>query len=133
MRSACEALGIAARTMRKLLTSEDFLRIQAELDEHPRDGDDLVSFLRERVADALFTLLAARDFNQREVASELDTSRTTLIKLMGDLGLPRATELDANQIERALAQSGRDVEAAARLLRVSAHGLKKRITELQQR
>ena len=64
------------------------------------------------------------------MATALGTSRTTLIKLMDDLGLPRATELGADGIARAREQAGGDLDAAARLLRVSPSALKKRITLL---
>ena len=43
-------------------------------------------------------MLEARDFNQSGVAAALGASRTTLIKLMDDLGLPRAADLDADAI-----------------------------------
>ena len=65
-----------------------------------------------------------------EVAAALGVSRTTLIKLMDDLKIPRATDLDADAIVRACQVAAGDLEAAARSLRVSASALKKRIQAL---
>lgn len=133
LRKACEKLGIAPRTLRKLLTGEELRRIQEDASPQDRDVAAFMTSLRARLADALFTLLAAQNFNQSEVAAALETSRTTLIKLMGDLGLPRGTELGAEQIQQTLARTGDDLEAAARLLRVSPQALKKRLAALQAR
>ena len=49
------------------------------------------------------------------MAAALGTSRTTLIKLMDDLDLPRAMDLGAEEITRARAQAGGDLDAAARI------------------
>ena len=68
--------------------------------------------------------------DEGEVATALGASRTTLIKLMDDLRLPRATELGEEEIARARAEAGGDLDAAARLLRVSPRALKKRLTQL---
>ena len=64
------------------------------------------------------------------MAGALGTSRTTLIKLMDDLGLRRATDLGAEEIARAREQAGGDLDAAARLLRVPSSALRKRLTLL---
>jgi len=130
LRVASEALGIAHRTMRKLLPKEELLCLQSEVAKADWGGAEFVTRLRARVADALLTLLSVHDFNQSEAAAALETSRTTLIKLMDDLGLPRAAELSADQIERVREQVGDDFEAAARLLRVSQQALKKRLAAL---
>ena len=64
------------------------------------------------------------------VAIQLGTSRTTVVKLIADLGLPRATDFDRDAIEAARARAGGDLDAAARQLRVSPHALKKRLALL---
>jgi len=92
------------------------------------DDAALTARLRGRAAEALLILLEAHAFNQSAVAAALGTSRTTLIKLMDDLDLPRAADLDPGEIERARAQAGGDLDAAARILRVSPSALKKRVT-----
>jgi DNA-binding NtrC family response regulator len=107
IRAASEALSLSQKTLLKLLTPDALLSLLAQL--------------------------LARDFNQSELAEALGTSRTTLNKLMEDLRLPRASELGAEEIERARARSGDDLEAAARLLRVSPHTLKKYIAALNLR
>ncbi|HVV86569.1 MAG TPA: hypothetical protein VHE35_26105, partial [Kofleriaceae bacterium] len=102
----------------------------ASLEQGDVTGDDRARQLRGAAADALYTLLAAHDFNQSRVAVVLGTSRTTVVKLMADLGLPRATDLDRAVIDEACAREGGDLDAAARRLRVSPHALKKRLTLL---
>jgi hypothetical protein len=52
---------------------------------------------------------------------------------MSDLDLPRATDLTTEDIARARRQAGGDLDAAARLLRVSPKALKKRLTLLNLR
>jgi hypothetical protein len=66
------------------------------------------------------------------VAQALAVSRTTLIKIMDDLALPRATDLTADAIAAARAHASGDLTAAARALRVSAAALKKRIAQLDR-
>ncbi|APR83572.1 Response regulator of zinc sigma-54-dependent two-component system [Minicystis rosea] len=128
LRTAGEALGLAHKTVLKLLAPETLLSLDAESER--LDETERTRKLRARAAEALLLLLEARDFNQSSVAADLGTSRTTLIKLMDDLGLPRATDLGADEIARARAQAGGDLDGAARLLRVSPIALKKRLTLL---
>jgi two-component system nitrogen regulation response regulator GlnG len=126
VREACEALGLARKTVVKLLPADALVA----LGERAGDAEARRDGLRAGAGEALLRLLEARDFNQSVVAAELGTSRTTLIKLMDDLGLPRATDLSAEDIARARAEAGGDLDAAARLLRVSAVALRKRLTIL---
>ena len=88
------------------------------------------SRLRSLAAEALIAILDSHDFNQSTVAEALGTSRTTLIKLMDDLGVARATDLTLDQINHARAESGDDLEIAARRLRVSPGALKRRLAIL---
>ena len=120
-------LALAPKTVAKLLDRPRLDRLAAAL---ARDDDEALADVRGAAADALYTLLAAHDFNQSRLAVVLGASRTTVVKLMADLGLPRATDLDPAVIEEACAQEGGDVDAAARRLRVSPHALKKRLTLL---
>ena len=130
LRAAGEALGLAHKTVLKLLPPEALSALDAEAVRERLDDASLAARLRARAAEALLALLEARAFNQSAVAAALGTSRTTLIKLMDDLDLPRATDLGAEEIARARAQAGGDLDAAARILRVSPSALKKRVTLL---
>jgi DNA-binding NtrC family response regulator len=129
LRAAGEALGLAPKTIRKLLPPESLQILQASAD---RDGGELTPRLRAQAADALLALLDAHDFNQSSVAQALAVSRTTLIKIMDDLALPRAGDLTADAIAAARAHASGDLAAAARALRVSAAALRKRIAQLDR-
>ncbi|MCP4655760.1 MAG: sigma-54-dependent Fis family transcriptional regulator [bacterium] len=79
----------------------------------------------------LLATLKIHRWHLRPAAAALGLSRATLYRLIE--GCPRirkAVELEPGEIEEALARCGGDVEAAACELEVSAHGLKRRITEL---
>ena len=58
-------------------------------------------------------------------------SRTTLVKLMKDLGLRRAADLTLEEITRAQDAAGGDFERAAQALKVSAQALKKQLAILR--
>lgn len=130
VRAAGEALGLAHKTVLKLLPPAVLIAFHAEAERDGLEAAEQARRLRARAAAALYALLAARDFNQSGVATHLGTSRTTLIKLMDDLGLRRAGDLDAEEIARARDQAGGDLDAAARLLRISAAALKRRLAQL---
>jgi DNA-binding NtrC family response regulator len=130
LRAAGEALALAHKTVLKLLTPEALLALGAETEREQLDDAARAARIRARAAEALLSLLEAREFNQSSVAADLGTSRTTLIKLMDDLALPRATDLTAEAIAAARDKAGGDLDAAARLLRVSPTALKKRLTML---
>jgi DNA-binding NtrC family response regulator len=130
LREASEALGLAHKTVLKLLAPGALIQLGAALDREAHGEAERAKLLRSHAAEALLTLLEEREFNQSTVAAALGTSRTTLIKLMDDLGLPRATDLSAEDIAKARSQAGGDIDAAARLLRVSPSALKKRLTLL---
>ena len=130
LRAAGETLGIARKTLLKLLTRSAVVDLATEADRLGLGEPERARRLRASAAEALLSLLEARDFNQSSVAAALGASRTTLIKLMDDLGLPRAADLDAATIQRARADAGGDLDAAARILRVSPSALKKRVTLL---
>ena len=127
-REAGETLGVARKTVLKLLSPQTLSGLQEAAAKESLSSVERARRLREQAAESLFTLLSSHDYSQSEVAAALGISRTTLIKLMADLGLPRATELTAEQIARACAQTSGDLDAAARLLRISARALKKRLT-----
>ena len=130
VRRACEALGLARKTLLKLVTPAMLGSLAAEAEKEGFSEVEAEARLRARAAEALLTLLQARDYNQSSVAASLGASRTTLIKLMDDLGLPRAADLSLEDIDRARQQVGGDLDAAARLLKVSPAALKKRVTLL---
>ncbi len=133
LRRACEALGLSQKTMLKLLPGATLVAIFTEAEQQGLAPAQRASRLHARAAQALLAELEARDYNQSEVAEALGTSRTTLGKLMEDLRLPRASDLGAAEIERARAQAGGDLDAAARLLRISSRALKKRLAAQKPR
>lgn len=133
LRKASEALALSPKTVAKLLPAGVLSEVFAEAERLGLAPEERGQRLHARAAEALLAELEARDFNQSELAEVLGTSRTTLGKLMEDLRLPRANELGIAEIERARAQAGGNLDAAARLLRVSAQALKKRLAALQIR
>ncbi len=126
LRAASEILGIAQKTALKLLAGSELEAFSAA-----RPDAEWIAGVRAHAAEALLAVLEAHAFAPTDVAAALGTSRTTLVKLMTDLGLPRATDLGADEIARAREQAGGDLDQAARLLRVSASALKKRIAFLR--
>ena len=133
LRKASEALALSPKTVAKLLPAGALSEIFTEAERLGLAPEERGQRLHARAAEALLAELEARDFNQSELAEVLGTSRTTLGKLMEDLRLPRANELGIAEIERARVQAGGNLDAAARLLRVSAQALKKRLAALQLR
>jgi DNA-binding NtrC family response regulator len=123
-------LAIAPKTAAKLLDRGRLDALWSSLEQDSATGEVRLARVRAAAADALYTLFAGNDFNQSRVAVVLGTSRTTVVKLVSDLGLPRATDLDRGTIEEACAAEHGDLDAAARRLRVSPHALKKRLTLL---
>jgi len=130
LRAASEALGLAHKTVSKLVSPSALLALGEAAEREALDEAERAKRLRAAAAEALFAMLEAQGYNQSSVAAALGASRTTLIKLMDDLGLPRAADLGADAIARARAEVGGDLDAAARLLRVSPAALKKRVTQL---
>ncbi len=128
---ASTTLGLAHKTVLKLFPVPVLLSLNGQLTAGGATEGELATRLRTAGADALFELLSGQDFNQTAVAAALAISRTTLIKLMDDLGLPRATDLDAAKITDAVKKCAGDLNAAARLLRVSPGALKRQVTQLE--
>lgn len=131
LRAAGETLGLARKTVLKLFAPGELVSLEQQatgLDDAARGA-----LLRAGAADALLALLSTHEYNQSSVATALGTSRTTLIKLMDDLNLPRATDLDPERIAAACKEAGGDLDAAARALRVSTGALKKRLSMLNSK
>lgn len=128
LRAASEALGLAHKTVLKLLPAHALQQLHRGAERDGLAAAERASRVRAQAAECLRTLLLAHDYSQSEVATTLGTSRTTLIKLMDELHVPRATELAAADIARALAECQGDVEDAARRLQVSSTALRKRLT-----
>lgn len=133
LRSTSEALGLSGKTLLKLLPPGTLLALFADAEREGLSPAARASRLHACAGEALLAKLAERDFSPSEVAEALGTSRTTLGKLMEDLRLPRATDLGTEEIERARTQAGGDLDAAARLLRVSRQALKRRMAALNTR
>jgi DNA-binding NtrC family response regulator len=130
VRAASESLGLAQKTVLKLTPPEVLLELEREAERGGFGLEARASALRARATSALVSVLETHDYHQSVVANALGTSRTTLVKLMDDLGLPRATDLTAEEILRARAEAGGDIDAAAKILRVSSNALRKRLTIL---
>lgn len=130
LRRASEALSLTPKTLIKLLPASVLSVHFAEDERLNLLPAERASRMRACATEALLALLDAKDYKQSDVAEALGTSRTTLLKLMEDLNLPRAGELTAEEIARARAQTGSDLDAAARLLRISVVALKKRMAQL---
>ncbi len=123
---ASNRLNLAHKTIAKLLGEKELREIGE------RNGEEaLTAALQSAVAQRLFELLRTHSFKQQRVAGHLGVSLSTLVKLMRRFGLPRPRDLSLEEIERAMEHADGDVSAAAFALKVSEHGLKKRITLLK--
>lgn len=82
----------------------------------------------------LLEVLRAHSFELKPAAEALGISRTSLYELIASSPRIRtAAELEAREIEEALARCGGEAEAAARTLEVSLQGLKRRMKALGMR
>ena len=117
---AADQLGLARKTALKLLPAAQLARWA-----HP----DAAGTLRQAATGALLALLEQHHFQQAAVAQALDLSRTTLLKLVEHLGLPRASALTDEALEAALAQHDQDLPTTARALRVSVEALRQRLAQ----
>ncbi|MCA9695362.1 MAG: sigma-54-dependent Fis family transcriptional regulator, partial [Myxococcales bacterium] len=129
-RAASRVLGIAAKTVAKLLDVEALAAVWAEVD--PADEAALSDRLEREAKERLYACLIEQEFAQGPVARRLGVSPWTLIRLMQRFGLARPTELTHEQIERALVDADGDLARAARSLEVSEHGLKQRLAALER-
>ena len=123
-------LALAPKTVAKLLDRGRLDALSVALEQAGAAAEARAERIRAAAADALYSLLDGHDFNQTRVAVVLGTSRTSVVKRMADLGLPRAADLERDVIVAACAAEHGDLDAAARRLRVSPHALKKRLTLL---
>jgi two-component system nitrogen regulation response regulator GlnG len=121
---ASQRLGIAKRTAAKFLDVEALALLFANNDE------TLSTRIKEHAAEQLYKTLCAHDFSQAHVAKALGLSAWTLIRLMQELGFVRPADLSKIQIEDAILQAKGDISKAANQLKVSEHGLKRRLGEL---
>jgi DNA-binding NtrC family response regulator len=76
----------------------------------------------------LLVALESQAYRISATARSLSMSPNTLRKRMSSMGLPSASDLQTADIEAASAQTGGDVEEMARMLRVSAQGLRLRMS-----
>ena len=127
---ASQLLGIARKTVAKLLDEEVLVALLQQAHEDGVDDAGKAARLRERAAESLHARFVEHDFSQARVAKVLGVSAWTLIRLMQDLGLRRPADLSTEEIRRALDGAGGDVAEAATRLKVSEHGLKKRLIEV---
>jgi len=126
--AASEVLDLAHKTVAKLISP-------AELEDLMKRGGgeatEVSAELSACASERLLALLTAHEFRQRAVAAELDVSPSTLIKLMQQFSIPRPSDLSLVDIESTIDAVGGDVELAARQLKVSSQGLRKRLTLLR--
>ena len=127
---ASDLLNLAAKTVAKLLEQPLTEQLWRQADEEGWDEERLTAQLHESARETLFQTLTAHGFKQVHTARALGVAPTTLHKLMERFGLPRPTDLSRETIEEALAQADGDFDAAARRLRVSAQGLRRRLSLL---
>lgn len=126
---ASQLLGIARKTLAKLIDDETLSMLFRPTEDAGDSAAERLRHLRARAAESLHAVLLSHEFNQARVAKALGVSAWTLIRLMQDLGIPRPSELSAAEIRAALDAAGGDVAMAASRLKVSEHGLKKRLGE----
>ncbi|MBL8677921.1 MAG: sigma 54-interacting transcriptional regulator [Myxococcales bacterium] len=124
---AADMLGVAHKTVSKLLTPASLAECFARAERSGLDHDARLAALKALFAESLLALLEAHDFKQSLVANELSLSRTTLQKLVTELSLPSASALSDAAIDAALRDADGDSARAARALRVSGDALKKRL------
>ncbi|MEM9555831.1 MAG: sigma 54-interacting transcriptional regulator [Acidobacteriota bacterium] len=83
--------------------------------------------------DELLAALEANDYRMRDTAEALGLSRIGLYRRIDQSPhVVKAADLDRPAIDDALRAASGDIDAAARALRVSAQGLKRRITALRR-
>ena len=81
--------------------------------------------------DEVATALAAHDWRIQPAAKELGISRTSLYALIDEMpGLRRATQVERDEIEAAWEHNGGDLRAMVEQLKISRHGLQRRMREL---
>ena len=124
---ASEVLELAHKTVAKLVPAPMLSSLIADAETE----EQLAALLVEVASAHLLSLLATHGFRQRAVASDLDVSPSTLIKLMQQFGIPRPSDLSLAAIEEAIEAAGGDVDKAAQRLKVSPQGLRKRLTLLR--
>lgn len=127
---ASQLLGIARKTLAKLVDDKALGALLRQSEEAGDGAAGRLERLRACATESLRAVLLSHDYNQARIAKALGMSAWTLIRLMQDLGFPRPSELSAAEIRSALDDTGGDVAKAAKRLKVSEHGLKKRISEL---
>ncbi|MFO0560866.1 MAG: sigma 54-interacting transcriptional regulator [Polyangiales bacterium] len=129
---ASDALGIAQKTLAKLIAASRLAEFFARAERESMSSIEREHALRRLAGESLLSLLEAQEFKQSAVASELGLSRTTLQKLIADLALPSAIALDDESVRRAIEENEGSAERAARALRVSVDALKKRLARSRE-
>lgn len=84
-----ESLGLAQKTVRKLLSPEQLITVGKAMGEAV-DSAAVLALLRAAVVSSLTTLLRDASYNQSTVAAQLGVSRTTLMKLMKEFDLAKS-------------------------------------------
>ena len=128
---AARALDLAHKTVRKLLTPQ----ILASLPPPGLVSGDVEDRTRVQALEAalearLFQMLSEHDFKPRPIAALLNMSPSTFSKLVQRFGIPRPSDLSLETIQVALKHANDSMAEAARALRVSEQGLKRRLTLL---
>lgn len=123
-------LGLARKTLARIFEDGSLTEVWNTITAATADDSARLVLLSDSVSERLYALLQRHDFKQSQTAASLDVSSWTLIRLMQQFNIPRPSDLDEATIDRALANASGDLAIAAHALRVSEHGLKKRLTTL---
>ncbi len=123
LKKAARHLGIARQTLVVLLRARPLAP--------PEPMESFEAFARQLHKHLSFTmldLLEQNDYNQVQLASELNLSRSTVIKLIRTLDLKRPQDLSTEELQKAAQQNQGDIDAMATTLRVSPRALKLHLT-----
>jgi DNA-binding NtrC family response regulator len=84
---AANKLGLAQKTLQKLVPGDTLRALAGALGDAQALQDATIESLRSSAREALAALFMAHEGNRTAVAAALGTSRTTLLKLVEELGL----------------------------------------------
>jgi DNA-binding NtrC family response regulator len=128
--AASRLLGLARKTLARIFEDASIAETWNTITAATTDDNARLALLSDSVSERLYALLRRHDFKQSQTAASLDVSSWTLIRLMHHFHIPRPSDLDEATIDLALANASGDLALAAHALKVSEHGLKKRLASL---
>ena len=131
LRVACASLGTSRDTLASLMSGAELRALETQI--KGRDVAAAVDMIKAVGQARLAEFMARYAFRQRQASAALGVSRTTLLKLMESLGMPRPKDLVADAINAGIEAVGEDVDRLSSHLRVSPRGLRLRMAELRER